>query len=139
MSNEAFATNLARVSIVTGGGDPLALEKLSPQQLTDSTIAEAYSTGQDLMTWTDFSFDPAPDLTMGANYFILLRMSGNIDPGQKFIYWGIYNYWQGAMSDSYPGGRAFFCGQDCIKFEVEPLYRDLEFMTYMTDTPEVCM
>jgi hypothetical protein len=131
VSNPAYLTNILQVSIVKGGASPSWLAGRSMSDVTANTIAESQVSGTKFMDWQDFVFTSPPDVVQGQPYVIVLQLNGPMLDDSVHAMWGEYNFWQGAMTDSYLGGRAFGCGKGCSTWNEEPLFRDHEFEAYV--------
>jgi hypothetical protein len=129
-SNPVDTTNTLHVDIVASGGpDPSWLGGKTMSDVTASSIASLDVPGTKFLDWVDFVFPSPPTVTAGQSYVIVLQLAG--PPTGSNALWGEYNFWQDAMTDSYPPGRAFDCGMACPSFGEEPTFRDHEFETYV--------
>jgi hypothetical protein len=134
VSNPVYTTNMLQVNIVaTGGSDPTWLSGKQMSDVMANSIASIDEPGTQFLGWVDFVFPTPPTVTAGLSYVIVLQLSG---PSTTLnALWGEYNYYDGAMTDSYPAGRAFDCGEACPSFDLEPTYLDYEFETYVAPSP----
>ncbi len=133
ISNPLYATNTLRLTLVDGGGNISWLAGRSMSEVNAAAIATADASGTQFLDWQDFIFATPPSIVQGGAYAMVVVLNGPANASEH-AGWGLYNFWQGAMPDSYAQGRAFACGSGCPAFSEEPAYRDMEFETYVTTT-----
>jgi hypothetical protein len=134
------------VAVVDAAGNQDAL-LVREFDIASQTVASALTSWGPTMDWYEVTFAVPPIVSAGQILYLVVRLIGDSPPPcptgcwdsdldmcmcDLFAHWGMYNYWQGAMLDSYPGGYAFSCGGTCESWSREPPYRDHEFETVVT-------